>query len=110
VLGIPYDEFSVRFDWQNLHGEQAAPAAQEGVDRELAQALLREKLGAYQRAFFVGNAVAKAFECDHRPFYTWSPLTDERSLLVSRTPHTSQRNWTSFAVGAGSRTVGFRGS
>jgi hypothetical protein len=94
LLGISYDEFCARFHWVNLHGEEVAPTARPGVDRELAQVLLRGKLGAYERAIFVGNAVAKAFGCDNRPFYKWAPLTDERSLLVSRTPHTSQRNWT----------------
>ena len=95
LLGLSYDEFKRRFAWENLHGEEAAPAGRSVIeDRRLADALLKDKLPTFERAIFVGNDVAGAFGCDARPFYEWSRLNDSSPLLVARVRHTSQRNWT----------------
>jgi hypothetical protein len=94
LLRLSYEEFCGRFDWENLHGEEAASTGGVAHDRRLAEALLQDKLGRYERAVFVGNAVASAFQCADRPFNDWAPLTSGDALTVARVPHTSQRNWT----------------
>ena len=94
LLDTPYSEFSERYAWTNLYGEDAA--AEKGnrlEDARRARLLIDDTLGNYERAVLLGNEVAAAFECDHMDRYRWRELPALPGLQVARIPHTSLRNW-----------------
>jgi hypothetical protein len=91
LIGISYDEFTDRFAWENLYGDETRAVRPTAESRAQADRL-RLKLAGYERVIMLGDEVARAFGVSKRSKYEWFELPGV-AVEAARMIHTTQFHW-----------------